>query len=234
MLKHESLIALTRATAWVACAIAAPVVQANDTAPNETIVEAQSLPAAIMSRIEERFPDGKIEQVSVVRDTYYEVELESGSREIEISFYPDGSKREGDNGRGRGFGGGLDEQVAFENLPKAVQETIMESLFLTGVDLVERDEQEGIVYYKAVYQGEEGQSQIRVTEAGDIIDRRSSILTDSLPAAIVNRVEKEFSDAKFTDATEFQETYYKVSIKNDSEEVEVAYLADGSVADTNQ
>ena len=79
----------------LACAVATPATLADDDVAKETNVEAESLPVAVASQIENQFPGAKILGVSEVHVTYYEVELESASGEIEFSFYADGSEFEG-------------------------------------------------------------------------------------------------------------------------------------------
>lgn len=233
-MKSYQRLSLALAGAIVTMGIVAPspLAQADDTAAKATKVEAESLPEAITSQVGEQFPNAKIGDASLIQDTYYEVELIASSGEVEASYYADGTKAERGGGSGaRGFGGGDDVFVDFDSLPDAVQDSLAKSFLLTEFESVERDEKNGIVSYKARYQVEAGGAQARLTEDGHLIEVRSTMFPDALPEAIQKKIKQEYSDAEIADATEFQETYYKISIRTDSAEKIARYFADGTLAE---
>ena len=204
--------------------------EAGDVIETESAVDAAALPAAIVAQMEQRYPGATIVDAALVRRTHYELELTSGSGETEISLYADGSVFDGAVGGTRRFGG-FDEVLDFDELPATIQDALAEWSLVAEFDSVERDEKDGIVSYKARYQGNSGNTQIKLAETGDLIEIRSVVDAESLPSAIVKQIEARFSDASLEDATEFRHTYYVVGLKTASDEKEVGYFADGSVAE---
>lgn len=193
-------------------------------------LKAESLPARVVERIEKRFPGAEIDDISMVRETYYELEFMTASGKTDVSFHADGSERENDAGD-LSNRGGFDEEIDWEDAPKAVLDTLAAYRLAIEFDSLERDEKNGLVSYKAIYVGESGGGQIKLTEAGDVIENRKRIHADSLPVAIADQLNQRFPGAVVEDTTEFHETYYEVALKTDSNEIEIAYFADGTPAE---
>jgi uncharacterized membrane protein YkoI len=203
----------------------------------EEEVSLDQVPAAVRTTIEEHAGDHaivEIEREMENGEVVYEVEQMVNGQEVEFLVSASGEylgveAEEGDDDNGE-----EDEaevEVAWDQIPKAVQDGLAAVLGGAAPDELTRELEGGVTVYEAEYELNGSEYSVEVSENGDVLESEVEIAPSSLPSAILERLAQSAPDAEIEEVELVTVSFYEVELTSQGKTHEVKMLANGQRLD---
>lgn len=124
-----------------------------------------------------------------------------------------------------------EESVAFASLPEAVRKAA-EAYFGTTEGLeAEKEIEDGVLVYCVEGNKDGGETEIELTESGEIVEIEQETEFARLPQAVQDRLRREYPGAQFGEVEAKQIRYYEVKLKTSDGTRDVRAFASGRIED---
>lgn len=122
--------------------------------------------------------------------------------------------------------------VKLEEVPTAARTVIQTHVGGGEIDSIKHKEKHGKHIYKVHYKTEGRDYELKVTEAGGVVEWEKHLKIEELPDAVRATVERETGGAEIEELVQESEKgkiFYEVEFKKDGKEHEVKIAEDGTV-----
>ena len=202
-----------------------------------------ALPAAVKAAIEALYPQAVIEEAKTEKECLkvYEVELKQDGQEFEVTFAPDGTVIE------------VEMEVAMEDLPPAVAETVAKAARGANVKEIEQEATYAVVKlvmletpqitYEAELTRDGMESEIELADDGTILEKtrwqmddddedEEQVSIDQVPVVVKATILDQAQGGTIKEIERENEDgrmIYEAEVVIDGQEVEIKVAADGTL-----
>ncbi|MBI2434371.1 MAG: PepSY-like domain-containing protein [Candidatus Hydrogenedentes bacterium] len=244
------------ASMLVLAALGAGIVNLSGVLADEK-VSLDQVPAAVKTTIEQHAAQAKI--IKIEKETekgqeIYEVEQKIDGKVVEFQVSaagkylgPEAEEGEDDDGEdddGDEEGDDDDDEgeeddaeetaIAWDQLPKAVQDGLTATLAGKTPGKVTREVEGGMPIFEAEYEAGGAVQSVEVTENGDVVETEKAIPVSALPAAVAARLQRVAPTATVEEASLVTVTLYEVTLKDGEKRREIVLLANGHPVDDEE
>ena len=206
-------------------------------AEDEEVVSLDQVPAAVRATIEQHAgqqPIAKIERETENGAVVYEVEQRVNGQEVEFQVSASGEylgpeAEEADDDEGEEDD--AEENVAWDELPKAVQDGLATALGGATPEDLTRELEHGLVTYEAEYEANGAEYSVKVSDNGNILESEEKIPASALPTAVVDRLAHIAPNAEIKEVELVTVTFYEIELKSKGKTREMRMFANGQRLD---
>jgi len=207
-------------------------------AEDEEVVSLDQVPAAVRTTIEQhagQHPIAKIERETENGAVVYEVEQRVNGQEVEFQVSASGEylgpEAEEADDDDDGEEDDAEENVAWDELPKAVQDGLATALGGATPEDLARELEHGLVTYEAEYEANGAEYAVKVSDNGNILESEERISAAELPAAVVDRLAHIAPNAEINEVELVTVTFYEIELKSKGKTREMRMFANGQRLD---
>lgn len=122
-----------------------------------------------------------------------------------------------------------EETVSAKDLPPAVKETLSNLRPGLEPEKVEREEDDGFLYFEAEFKWNDTENEIKTDDKGRVVELEEAVLPSHLSPAIQKQIEANYPSHELEEAEQVSLNYYEVEITVNGEETVVRILENGRV-----